>query len=287
MATKLREFIKLTKPKQTLLLMVSMYGGYFGARGELSLANIILLGLVGWLAISGTTAMNMVIEHDIDYIMRRTRNRPLPSGRLSRGEATIFSIALFILGIILAYSVSKQLLLAVLLGYYFDILIYTNLVKRSTPLNVVLGGIAGAMPAAGGWGFAKGFFDAGAFIVASIVFAWIPMHIWFIAAYYDEDYKLAGIPMLPVVSPPDKTANYIIAGLVWMLLSVWALALYTGYGYITAVVSLITIGIAIRKTIDFKRRPSRMSALKLFKAASPLLGIVFLGISLEAYLNIL
>ena len=264
--------------------MISMYGGYFGARGELSLFNIAVLGLVGWLAIGGTTAMNMVIEHDIDYIMRRTRSRPLPSGRLSQREATLFSTALFVLGVILAYTVSKQLLLAVLLGYYFDILIYTNLVKRFTPLNVMLGGIAGAMPAAGGWGFAKGLFDVGAFIVASIVFAWIPMHIWFIATYYNEDYRLAGIPMLPVVSPPSKTASYIIAGLAWMLLSIWALALYSGYGYVTAIISSIAISIAIKKTVEFKNNPSRASALKLFKAASPLLGIVFLGISIEAYL---
>lgn len=277
-----RDLLALTKPAQTLLLMVAMYGGYFAAGGPVSPLSIALLTAIGWSTISGTTAINMFIEIDIDGLMRRTRGRPLPSGRLPPVVALAFGMGLFTAGAALAYMTSPELLLAVMLGYFFDIVVYTNMLKRFTCASVVLGGVAGAMPAAGGWAYARGGYDLGALLVALIVLAWIPMHIWFIATYYSEDYRLAGIPMLPVVSGVERVASYIVVSLLLLLASVWSIYLYQGYGLLTALATTLLTLRAVRGALSFRKKPSAEGARRLFKAASPLLATVFVLLSLEA-----
>lgn len=146
----------------------------------------------------------------------------------------------------------------------------------------MLGGLAGAMPAIGGWAYARGGYDLGSLLVGLLVLTWIPMHIWFIAIYYYDDYRLAGIPMLPVAKGMDKAVNYIVVSLLVFLTSTWSIYLTQGYGLATAITATFMILNATRSALHFKKSLSKESARRLFKAASHLLATVFILLSLEA-----
>ncbi len=137
---------ELVKPSQTLLLMVTAYCSYLAAGGRSPL-DLVVLTVSEVLAISGTTAANMYLERDIDALMPRTSRRPLPSGSISPGSAVALASSMFLVSVIISSMWSGALTLTILVGFLSDILVYTNIVKRMTPYSVVLGGIAGAMPA--------------------------------------------------------------------------------------------------------------------------------------------
>ncbi|MET1101281.1 MAG: heme o synthase, partial [Pyrodictiaceae archaeon] len=216
----LNYYFELVKPRQTLLLLVTMYGAYFAAGGR-DLATLLWMSIAGFLSIAGTTAMNMVLERDIDSLMPRTASRPIPAGLVKPASAASFSVATYTLGALVGTMVNPVFTLTILLGYFFDILIYTNLVKRSTPLNIVLGGVAGGMPALGGWAAARGAIELGGSLLSLLVMAWIPMHIWFIATYFLEDYRKAGVPMAPVVLGPVRAAYLTEASTIIMIVISW------------------------------------------------------------------
>ena len=148
---------ELVKPSQTLLLMVTAYCSYLAAGGRSPL-DLVVLTVSEVLAISGTTAANMYLERDIDALMPRTSRRPLPSGSISPGSAVALASSMFLVSVIISSMWSGALTLTILVGFLSDILVYTNIVKRMTPYSVVLGGIAGAMPALGGWVLARAYY---------------------------------------------------------------------------------------------------------------------------------
>ena len=282
---QVRDLLAVTKPQQTALLVFTAIGAYLAAGGPLDLKPLLSLATIGWMSISGTTAVNMFMDSDIDSIMSRTKNRPVPSKRLSPTTVLAFGLCLFIASIVLAFIVSPVLLLAVLLGYFFDILVYTNLLKRTTPANIVVGGLAGAMPAAGGWAYARGVFDVGSVLIGGLVLAWIPMHIWFIAIYYYDDYRLAGIPMLPAVKGIKRTMDFILLSLLAYLCILWAIYATQGYGLLAAaMVSIASIKLLFKLTRLKSSPATREEARKMFKLASPLLALTFVLLSVESIL---
>ncbi|MEM0351067.1 MAG: UbiA family prenyltransferase, partial [Archaeoglobaceae archaeon] len=177
---KLSALIDVIKPKQTLLLMITFLIPFSVAGGR-----DLIPPLATFLAISGTTALNMWLDRDIDAMMLRTRKRPVPAGELSPETCAIYGTILFLLGFYLALITRLEFALVLLLGLFFDIFVYTVMLKRRSPYSIIIGGLAGAMPALAGWIVVKGFTIPG-FIMASIVFLWIPSHIWFIAIHYEE-----------------------------------------------------------------------------------------------------
>jgi protoheme IX farnesyltransferase len=169
-----------------------------------------VIGFASLLAIAvgagASGALNMWYDADIDALMTRTRLRPIPSGRLEREEALAFGLVLSTMSV-LTLGLAANWLAAGLLAFtiFFYVAVYTMWLKRSTPLNIVIGGAAGALPPMVGFAAAAGEVSLSSFVLFSIIFVWTPPHFWALALLKSEDYARAGVPMLPNVAGPDRT----------------------------------------------------------------------------------
>jgi protoheme IX farnesyltransferase len=277
----MKDYIELTKPSQTFLLLFTSIMAYYAAPGVKSFITILLLIISMTLAVSGVTAMNMYFDRDIDSVMQRTKKRAIPSGKISPVKALIFGTILYLSGQALSFMLNPLVAITIFLGFFFDIPIYTIFLKRRSSTNIIFGGIAGSMPAMGGWLAQTGSIDLGAILVSLLVLLWIPMHIWYIATYYLDDYKQANIPMLPVVVGPSKAAIGIIISILLMEIDVIIMYVLRMVGILTLIMSTILVILSIYKTFEFARNPTRIQARKLFKFASPYLAIVFTMIAIE------
>jgi len=276
---KLMSFAELIKPKQTLLLMITFLISFLVAGGrEITPAVATLL------TIAGTTALNMWLDRDIDAMMMRTRKRPLPSGALSPKACFIYGTTLFSIGLFLALLTKIEFAVVLLLGLFFDIIVYTLMLKRRSPYSVVIGGLAGAMPALAGWVAVQGFTIPG-FLIASIVLLWIPSHIWFIAIYFEEDYRKANIPTFPLVFGIQKTAKVISLSTFLMIWVLIALYLVFPMHPIFFLISMPITLYFLLKVIFFALRPERSKARGMYKLASIKLGSIFLGILIAGILR--
>lgn len=283
----LKPFIEVIKPKQTMLLMITCIVAYLiASSGSIDFIHFIITCLSTTLAIAGTTALNMWLDIDIDALMKRTKNRPLPAGRLSPNACAIYGFILFILGfgIGLLYI---HLLFAIilLLGLFFDIVIYTILLKRRSPYSIILGGIAGAMPALAGWVSVKGFDILGGIILALIVLFWIPTHIWYITMYYEEDYRRARIPMYPLVVGMEKASWVIVITIVLMMLMIPLIYILAHLNIYSLVLSILITGYLLCRAIRFAKSPSRERARGMYVLASIILGCIYILMLLGVYLK--
>ncbi len=279
---KLKALLDVIKPKQTFLLMVTFFVSYFVAGGSIGL-QFLLAALATTLAVAGTTALNMWLDRDIDAVMLRTKQRPVPAGILSPAECAVYGSSLFALSILLALKVSHLLAAVLFAGLFFDIVIYTILLKRRSPYSIVLGGVAGAMPALAGWVAADGFTLAG-LIVAAIVLLWIPSHIWYISMHYEEDYRVAGIPMYPLVVGMEKASWAIVIATAFMLILASALYILLPLSALYLVLSVSAILFFLYRAVKFAMHPSREKAKRMYKLASATLGIVYFSMLLGVFL---
>jgi protoheme IX farnesyltransferase len=169
----------------------------------------------------------MWYDRDIDALMRRTRNRPIPAGRIAPGEALGFGVTLAVASVIvmgLAINLTAAALLALSIGFY--VFVYTMWLKRRTPQNIVIGGAAGAFPAVIGWAAVTGSIGLVPLILFAIVFFWTPPHFWSLALWANDDYRRANVPMLPVVAGAKETRRQIVLYsllLVPLSLAPWAI----------------------------------------------------------------
>jgi heme o synthase len=205
------DYVALLKPRVMSLVMLTALTGLFTAPGHINA----VLGLASLIAIAvgagAAGALNMWFDADIDAVMRRTRNRPIPSGKISPQEALTFGsilslLSVFTLGIV-ANWLAAGLLAATILFYAC---VYTMWLKRSTPHNIVIGGAAGAMPPMIGCAAASGTVTLDSAVLFAIIFLWTPPHFWALALARTEDYAKAGIPMMPNVLGIDHTALEIL-----------------------------------------------------------------------------
>ncbi len=202
------DYLELTKPRVTLMVLITMlFGFYLGSRGEM---DWILLAhaLIGTaLVAGGTSALNQYFERDIDAKMLRTKNRPLPAGRLQPNEALAFSVTISIAGLahllIMVNWLTAFLAAATLISYVF---IYTPL-KQKNSLSTIVGAIPGALPPLGGWTAARNDLSIEGWILFAILFIWQLPHFLAIAWIYREDYRRGGLPMLTVVDPEGDSAG--------------------------------------------------------------------------------
>jgi protoheme IX farnesyltransferase len=195
---RLRNYLSLIKSLQTGLLLVTGIAGYTSK--HCPVRNIpTMLNLSGslFLAISGSTVLNMVYDYDIDAKMQRTRLRPIPSGKIAKREALIFGGLLSVVGVGWALIIAPLYGLVVLGGLFTDVVVYTILLKRRTAWSILWGGIAGGMPALAGRALAANRLDRIGIAMALAVLLWIPTHIMTIHLRHDEDYQRAGIPTFP------------------------------------------------------------------------------------------
>ncbi|WP_202319190.1 heme o synthase [Archaeoglobus neptunius] len=279
---KAKALIEITKPKQTLLLMVTFIVSYLVGSGVIDFRFAEAFFSM-YLAISGTTAINMWLDRDIDALMLRTKNRPLPSGSLSTVECAVYGSFLFALGFAIGLKVSLEFAFIVFMGLFFDIVIYTVLLKRKSPYSIVLGGFAGAMPALGGWVAVQGFTLPG-FIIAAIVLLWIPSHIWYISMHYEDDYRTANIPMYPLVVGMEKASWAIVGATAVMLLLASSLYILLPLSIFYLLLSVSAVSFFLYKAVKFALSPDRFKAKKMYKLASMTLGLVYISLLLGVFL---
>ena len=207
------DYIALTKPPIISLLLVTAIGGMFlAARGVPDLMTLLLVCVGGALGAGGANAINHYLDQDIDALMARTAQRPVPGNRVRPFMALAFGIALNIAAFgVLFYWVNWLAAGLTLAASLFYVLVYTGWLKRSTPQNIVIGGAAGSIPPAVGWVAVTGSFDLPALYMFAIVFFWTPPHFWALSLLIQRDYERAGVPMLPVVAGEQKTVENIFA----------------------------------------------------------------------------
>ncbi|SVA40885.1 uncharacterized protein METZ01_LOCUS93739, partial [marine metagenome] len=198
---KFRGYVSLTKPRiMVLLLVTAMTGLVVGKQGVPSLTLVIAVLMGGAFASGGASSINHYLDSDIDSKMNRTKNRPIPSKRISPVEALLFGVVLSALGfLVLIYWGNLLSAILAMTGTLFYVFVYTMLLKRNTPQNIVLGGAAGAIPPLVGYAAATGTVSISGIYLFLIIFFWTPPHFWSLALMIKDDYERAGIPMLPVV----------------------------------------------------------------------------------------
>jgi protoheme IX farnesyltransferase len=205
------DYITLTKPPIISLLLITAIGGMFlAAAGIPSLQILTLVCVGGALGAGGANAINHFLDQDIDALMSRTIKRPVPSNRIPPVAALIFGVALNAGAFfVLAYWVNIISAVLTLAATLFYVLIYTGWLKRNTPQNIVIGGAAGAIPPMVGWAAVTGSIDLPAVYLFTIIFFWTPPHFWALSLMIQDDYKAAGVPMLPVVAGEKRTTQNI------------------------------------------------------------------------------
>ncbi len=206
-----RDWIAFLKPRVLTLVVFTGMIGMMVAPGHLNPVLKLTAILCITAAAGACGAINMWYDRDIDSIMRRTRNRPIPIGNVTPDGALAFGVALAAASVIimgLALNVAAAVMLAVSVGFY--VVIYTFWLKRSTPQNIVIGGAAGAFPPLIGWMAVTGSMDPLPLILFGIIFIWTPPHFWSLALWANEDYTRAGVPMMPVVSGARETRRQIL-----------------------------------------------------------------------------
>ena len=211
-AIKLVLYTSLLKPRVMSLSIFTSFVGMIIAPGSLSFTT----GLLAILAISigsgASGALNMWYERDTDKLMNRTKDRALPTNQISANGALIYGITLSIIAVSMLYLVSNLAAAGLLLvTICFYIFVYTIWLKKRTPQNIVIGGAAGAFPPMIGWAVVTGGISTEICLLFMLIFLWTPPHFWALALYKSDDYKKAGIPMMPLIVGERKTINLIIA----------------------------------------------------------------------------
>ncbi len=278
------DYVTLTKPKvQSLLLLTTITTMYVAGNPSLGLVALTCLG--GALSAGGAGAVNHWFDRDIDALMRRTADRPVPSGRISPRAALSFGIVLGALSFALL-STTVNLLSATLalLGFLGYVGIYTAWLKRTTPQNIVIGGAAGAVPPLVGWSAVTGSLDSTALYLFAIVFYWTPPHFWALSLLMKDEYARVGVPMMPVVHGEDETRRQIVLYTVLLFVLTLLPVAFGFFGVIYAVVAGVLGCIFLVLALRLQRRKDRRSALRAYLYSLAHLALLFVAMVLDVRL---
>lgn len=281
-------YLKLTKPSIIYLLVLTSATAMFLAEGFSGNLLKVVLGLLGiGLIASSSAAINQILDVEVDSKMARTKNRPLVKGEISVSSAKIFSGILLITGsVILLVFINQLTLFLTLLTWAFYSFLYTKILKFAGTQNIVIGGIAGAMPPLLGWTAITNSIDALPLLMVLIIFIWTPPHFWALAINRKEDYVAAKIPMMPVIKGTAYTKIQIV--LYSILLAVtsifpFATGYLGGFYFLSAIVlNTIFIGFATALMFDKKNK----LALPLFLYSIVFLTILFICMALDKLIPI-
>jgi protoheme IX farnesyltransferase len=278
------DYLELTKPKvQSLLLLTTIAAMYIA--GDPSLGLVALTCLGGYLSAGGAGAVNHWFDRDIDLMMARTANRPIPAGRISPRAGLAFGCTLAALSL-LELSLTVNPLAAALsfsgfLGYVF---VYTVWLKRRTPQNIVIGGAAGAIPPLVGWAAVRGSVGGTAVILFFIVFFWTPPHFWALSLLMKDEYKKVGVPMLPVVRGEAETRRQILLYSV-LLYAVTQLPFCNGAMGVFYLFASLVLGVGfIAMAGLLYRRADRRSALRVYLYSLAYLALLFCSMVADVHI---
>ncbi len=283
-----RSYLVLTKPKVVaLMLLTAVVGMCLAVPGALPVKNTVL-GLMGIGLMAGSAAaFNHLIDQRIDALMARTYKRPLPSGEMKSSHVLSFAVSIGTFGFAILYwgvnSLTAWLTFASLLGYA---VVYTMYLKRATPQNIVIAGIAGAMPPLLGWTAVTGEMHANGWLLVMIIFIWTPPHFWALAIHRKDDYAKADIPMLPVTHGVEYTKTSILLYTVLLALVCLLPALVGMTGTLYWVGSTFLSTGFIYQAWKLKFKPHDKSAIDTFKFSIYHLMLLFLLLLVDHYLTV-
>lgn len=288
---KLAAYFALTKPRVIELLLIATVPAMILAEKGMPSIWLILATLFGGALSAGSAnAFNCYIDADIDKVMGRTKNRPLVTGELTLREALVFAWIIGVLSVLwfglLINWLSALLSLAAILFYVF---IYTLGLKRRTPQNIVWGGAAGAMPALIGWAAVTNEVSAAAWVLFLIVFLWTPPHYWPLSMKYLEDYRDAGVPMLPVVAKNEVVGRQIILYAWAYFASSLLLIPVAPMGWIYTVVAVVSglwFSFESHRLYNEAKRGIPKNPMKLFHLSITHLTLLFLAVAIDPLIYI-
>ncbi len=284
------DYLALLKPRVMSLVVFTALAGLLLAPAPphpfICFASLLAIAV----GAGASGALNMWYDADIDALMTRTAQRPIPAGRLAREEALAFGLVLAALSVITLGLVANWLAAALLaFTIFFYVAIYTMWLKRSTPLNIVIGGAAGAFPPMVGFAAATGEISLASLVLFAIIFIWTPPHFWALALVKRDDYARAGVPMLPNVAGADRTRTEILIYSA-LLAPIGALPYFLGfasslYGAVACAAGVVFVFLALRL---YRRQGSEnAAALRLFGFSIFYLFLLFLIVVVERIAHLL
>jgi len=286
----IRDYYNVTKPNVITLLVFTAATSYIASAGwHTSIVQLVLVSVAVWLGSAGANTVGSYFDRDIDRVMKRTRSRPIPTGRIAAKNALQYGLVLFATSALIAYYLNPICAVAMIAGFLDYTIVYSFALKRRSWLNIILGGFSGVMPVL------IGYFAADhpvisvetAIFLGFLVFFWIPEHIWSLAIRFRQDYTDARIPMLPVVISERRSVQVIAITTIIMVF----------YSLIPAVfpqldLHLVYLGVAgglgaimLAINVWLLKDPSPAKAWTVFKISSPYLFFVFIGIVVDVLVH--
>ncbi|MGC8662143.1 MAG: heme o synthase [Nitrososphaeria archaeon] len=281
---KLPPYLDLTKPAVTFLLLLAGVAGGFLANPATNIDGFVISLIALYIATSGINAITNYIDRDIDGKMRRTCNRAIPSGRIKPNNALAFGTSLLIISISIAWLASPYSSFWIVFGVMFDPVLYNWLSKRRTAFNILIGSLAGGAPVFVMWsGITGKLFALTPFYLFMIIVIWTPIHIWSISIRYYDDYKAAGIPMLPVVYGKKLASRMIGAFSLLLTIFTTAIGIVEVNFYFLILIEALNI---IMLILSFKTilSSSESDSFKVFIYTNIYLAIIFIIIILNRLL---
>jgi protoheme IX farnesyltransferase len=286
---RVKNYYELTKPKIWYLLVFTAFGSALTA----SLLFDVQLSPLTWILLlagvaAGSAAADTLTgynDRDIDAIMDRTKDRPIPSGRISPKNALVFGLALTAIALIFSWFINIWAFLLMLFGLFDNIIVYSKWLKRRSQLNIILGGFSGGAPALIGYVTVTTQNIEIGLIMAALVFLWIPTHIWSLALHVRKDYQKAKIPMLPVVSEEKKSVRIIAGTTLLMVLSSMLPFFFNQFGQIYLITVSLSGAIMMGLSLWLLLKPTEKASWTVFKFSSPYLTAVFIAFMVDAFFH--
>lgn len=287
----IRNYVEVTKPPIVSLLVFTSVATMVVAWIKTLQAFNVWLFVEALFAITAASAgcdvLTSYIDRDIDAVMHRTKHRPIPSGRIKAKRALLWGLLLSAIGLTLAFWINSVAFLWIGLGVVDNVIVYSLLLKRRSPWNIILGGISGGLPVMFGWSVVTGTASLLPVLLASLVVLWIPGHIWSLAIFTRDDYERARVPMLPVVTKLSTALRCIVSTVALMVpFSLWIF--FVGkFGLIYLAVAVVFGTAVLYVNFELFVHPDDKMAYRAFKISSPYLFTLFLSMILDSLLHIL
>ena len=281
-----RDYKELTKPNVVALMILTSTIGMFMAVPGMVPLNALILGNLGIAMCAGAAAaINHLVDQQVDQRMTRTKNRPIARGRISDMQAAMFALIVGGLGMAILFiwvnALTAWLTLASLLGYAF---VYTMFLKRATPQNIVIGGLAGAAPPLLGWVAVTGEVHGHALLLVLIIFAWTPPHFWALAIHRKDEYALVDIPMLPVTHGVEYTKLHVLLYTIIMFL-ITLLPFATRLSGPLYLVGAVVLGLGfLYWAVEMLRNKNHLAPIKTFRYSIVYLMALFLIMLVDHYI---
>ncbi len=287
---RVSSYVALTKPRIIELLLVTTVPTMFLAAGGVPRLGLVVATLVGGaLAAGSANTLNCYVDRDIDALMHRTGRRPLATGAISPRAALVFGLVLGVAAVVwMALLVNPPAAWLALAAIAFYVVVYTMLLKRRTPQNIVWGGAAGCMPVLIGWSAVTGSLSWTPFVLFAVIFFWTPPHYWPLSLRFVDDYAAAGVPMLPVVASPLKVARQIVAYSWVMVAASMVLVPVASTTVVYATAAVVLGGFFLREAYRLLGRARSgaddLRPMRLFHGSISYLTVLFVAVAIDPLL---